>query len=308
MYNSKTLSIMKKILLSISAVMAMMAMTATFSACSSDDEQESSSAKLIINASRGNYGQFTRNIALSDNDNIVTTWKKSDNVFAYKEGWTGQIGTLNPKDDSNNNVTKLEGDVKAEGLSVGSNIEFITPRNEWDYTGQDGTIPTISSKYDYATARVQVTFFDQDNKVYGTTASFETQQAIIKYKLFYIDKDDNTKKALNVKTLTIVAGQGKLVKSRDLDGKNVVYGGLEVTSSSANGTSEFYVALRNDYTGADTYTLTAKDKNGTIYTSATSAAHTYSFRDYISHEVVLSAYDDTYTERDTYKNKVEQTW
>lgn len=299
---------MKKILLSISAVAAMIAMTATFSACSSDDEQQSSNATMIINASRGDYGGGTRQISLNDNDNIVTTWGSSDKVYAYKEGWTTPIGILSPDPNypTNNNVTKLKGDISPSGLSVGSNIDFIMPRDVWDYTGQDGTIATISSKYDYATARVQVTFFDQNNKVYGTTAYFKTQQAIIKYELYYMD--GTTEKSLDAKTLTIVSGQGKLVKSLDLDGNNVVYGGLEVTSGAANGTSKFYVALRNDYKQADTYTLTAKDKNGTIYTSTTSQGHTYAYTDYICHKVVMSAYDDTHTERDVYQNKVDQTW
>ena len=74
---------MKKILLSISAVTAMIAMTATFSACSSDDEQQPTTFHLSINASRGDYGgednSSTRAIALSnDKDKIITSWITTD--------------------------------------------------------------------------------------------------------------------------------------------------------------------------------------------------------------------------------------
>ena len=306
MCNSITINVMKKILLSFSALIAMLATTATFSACSSDDEQQST-ATMIINASKGEYRSGTRTISLDGNKAIVTTWKTTDNVFVFKEGWTSQIGTLKPNADSNNNITKLTGDISSNGLNVGDNLEFIMPRNTWDYTGQDGTIGTISSNYDYGIARVQVTFFDQNNKVYGTTAEFKTQQAIVKYKLYYMD--DANKKELNATSLTIVSEQGKLVRSRSLDGKDVVYGGLEVTPASP--TNVFYVALRNDYDQPEKFTLTAKVVNNnatTIYTSASTSAHQYPFTSYKSHEVVMSLYDDTYTERDTYQGKVEETW
>ena len=100
MYNSKTIISMKKILLSISAVTAMIAMTATFSACSSDDEQQSTTFHLSINASRGDYGgednSSTRAIALSnDKDKIITSWITTDNVAVFNKDWT-KIGTLHP--------------------------------------------------------------------------------------------------------------------------------------------------------------------------------------------------------------------
>jgi len=296
---------MKKILLSISALATMLATTATFSACSSDDEQQSSTATLIINASKGDYGSGsgTRAIVL-DNDAIVTKWSKGDNVYAYKEGWSALIGTLNPKENSSNNNTKLDGNIAKGNLKVGDNLEFITPRNTWDYSGQDGTIPTISSKYDYATARVQVTFFDQNDKVYGTTAKFATQQAIVKYNLYYMD--GQTQRPLNATSLSIVAESGKLVKSRSLDGKDVVYGGLEITPTDA--TNVFYVALRNENADKDKYTLTAKVGDGTIYTSTSPNYHTYPYTSYYNHNVIMSVYDDTHTERDVYQSKVDETW
>ena len=309
MYNSKTIISMKKILLSISAVTAMIAMTATFSACSSDDDQQSSTtATLVINASRGDYGGGTRTLNLV-NDIPVASWTASDNVFVYKAGWTDPIGTLTPDLEKTVGIkTKLTGDLSPSGLNVGDNIEFIMPRADWDYTGQDGEISSISSKYDYAIATVQVTFFDQDNKVYGSTAYFKTQQSIIKYKLVY--DDNGVRKPFKATSLTIVANSGKIVTSRSRDGKTVNTGGLVITANDqTNGTDVFYVALRNDSGSEDTYTLTAKAANGgAIYTSAPSQPHNYAFTDYARHEVLMSINDDTHTERDNYVLKDYGTW
>ena len=294
---------MKKILFSISAVAAVIAMTATFSACSSDDEQ-SSTATLTVNASRGNYGDGTRAVSIdSQTGGPVTNWKKSDKVVVYKAGWTEQIGNLSPMADSNNNITKLDGSIKSTGLNVGDRMEFVMPRATWDYTGQDGTIETISSTYDYGIANVQITFFDASNKVYGSDAKFETQQAIIKYTL--VDASNNPIKATS---LTIVSEGGKIVKSRSLDGKTVDYGGLEITPKG--NTNVYYVALRNDLGEKDKYTITAKVVNGsttTIYTS-TSSEHKYELGDFIRHTIKMGVFDDTHTERDTYSDKGEVTW
>jgi hypothetical protein len=109
--------------------------------------------------------------------------------------------------------------------------------------------------------------------------------------------------------MTIVAESGKLVKSRNLDGSSVEYGGLEITPG--NPTNVFDVAIRNDNTGADRYTLTVKvaDSEGDkIYSSTSSNQHTYAWGKFIIHEVDVNFVDDTHTERDTYQYQGTEAW
>ena len=271
--------------------------------CSSDDEQQYT-ASLTLNASKANYDQGTRSISYVDpNDptqGINTTWATTDKVAVYKSGWTSKIGDLSPMaGKTSGNKTKLDGNVSSEGLNIGDRTELIMPRTTWSYTDQDGTIATISSKYDYAIASALVTFIDQNKKIYASDALFKTQQAIVRY----IIKNGNSN--LNVTSMTIVAESGKLVKSRSLDGSTVEYGGLEIKPSSA--TNVLDVAIRNDNTGADTYTLTVKagDK---LYSSTSSKPHTYAWGKFIIHEVDVNFVDDTHTKRDTYQYQGTEVW
>ena len=293
---------MKKFLLSFSALAAMLATTATFSACSSDDEQQS--ATLALNAVKGDYGFGTRAISYVDASDvtkgITTTWKTTDKVAVYKEGWAAKIGDLTPISDSQDNTTKLDGNVSSSGMNIGDRTELIMPRTTWSYADQDGTIETISSTFDYAIASAQVTFIDQNKKIYASDAMFKTQQAIVRYIIKY---GSETKKFTS---LTIVAESGKLVKSRSLDGSSVEYGGLEIKPSSA--TNIFDVALRNDNTAADKYTLTVKDEEGKIYSSTSTQSHSYAWGKFIIHEVNVAFVDDTHTERDTYQYQGTETW
>ena len=105
--------------------------------------------------------------------------------------------------------------------------------------------------------------------------------------------------------MTIVAESGKLVKSRSLDGLTVEYGGLEIKPTSA--TNVLDVAIRNDNTGADTYTLTVK-ADDKLYSSTSSKPHTYAWGKFIIHEVDVNFVDDTHTERDTYQYQGTEVW
>lgn len=272
-------------------------------ACSSDDEQKST-ATLTLTATKNNYGSVTRAISYVDpNDptkGITTTWTTSDKVAVYSSGWAGKIGDLSPMDGkTEGNKTKLDGNVSPDGLNIGDRTELIFPRTTWSYADQDGTLATISSKYDYAIASAQVTFIDQNNKIYASDAKFVTQQAIVRY----IIKDGGS--PLNVTSMTIVAASGKLVKSRTLDGASVEYGGLEIKPAAP--TDKLDVAIRNDYKEGDIYTLTVKVEDK-IYSSTSTKAHTYAWGKFIIHEVDVNFVDDTHTERDTYQYQGIEEW
>ena len=304
---------MKKILLSISAVTAMIAMTATFSACSSDDEQQPTTFHLSINASRGDYGgednSSTRAIALSnDKDKIITSWITTDNVAVFNKDWT-KIGTLHPDVTSfaESWKTKLTGDISTTNLKVSDELNFLYPRDTWDYTGQDGTFEKISSTYDYATAKVYVTDIDDKNKVYGTTAAFgDAQQTIVRFTLL---KSDGTAFSVpNNGELSITTAKNELVTKCNLDGTAKEKGGALVIKKTGASDNVFYVAIRNDFDGADQYTLTIKDEAGNLYTY-TKPDLTLQRGHYKKVKIKMRFYDDTWTERNEYVNESgEETW
>lgn len=273
-------------------------------ACSSDDEQNST-ATLTLAATKKNYDSGTRAISYvnpSDpTQGITTTWATTDKVTIYNSGWAGKIGDLSPMEEkTEGNKTKLDGNVSSAGLKIGDRTELIMPRTTWSYDGQDGTLATISSTYDYAIASAQVTFIDQNQKLFASDALFKTQQAIVRY----IIKQGGT--ALPVVSMTIVAASGKLVKSLTLDGTSVEYGGLEIKPASA--TNVLDVAIRNDNEEADTYTLTVKTSDNNIYSSTSPNKHTYAWGKFIIHEVDVTFVDDTHTERDTYQYQGIEEW
>ena len=102
-----------------------------------------------------------------------------------------------------------------------------------------------------------------------------------------------------------MADGGKLLQSRDLDGSNAKYGGIEINVNTAK--NVFYVAIRNEQQGADYYTLTVKSDDA-IYSSKSPHAQTYSYGSYITHTVMLTAVDNTHTERDSYQSQLDVVW
>ena len=308
---------MKKGLLSISAVAAVIAMTATFSACSSDDEQteQITTSKLILDADKTDYFDAdegnTRAISLSDDGmSINTAWQTSDVVTVFKDNWQSKIGELNPHPEkvpagSSPQRTKLEGFITYNNLTAGDALNLIYPRPDWNYTGQKGTIEDISKNFDYITTNINVVYIDANdtqNPVYSTTALFgKAQQTIVRFTLL---KADGT--ALPVPELSITTAGNQLVKACSLNGTATEKGGaLVITPASA--TNVFYVAIRNDNEGSDQYTLTA-NVDGKVYTY-TKSDLTLVRGNYKKVKVWMKYYDDTYTERDAYYNEDgEEVW
>lgn len=310
---------MKKYLFPVSAVAVMMAVTATFCACSSDDEQQKSSTSylLSLDADKSAYVDpcvvGTRVISLSSDESMInTTWDQTDAVTVFKDNWQSQIGELHPDptkvpEGSSAQRTKLEGVISTNNLKTGDVLNLIYPRPIWDYTGQKGTIDDISKNYDYITTNVNVVYIDNknaSNPVYSTTALFgKAEQTIVRFTLL-----DALGNALSVPELSITTAGNQLVKKCSLNGNATESGGALVVTP-ASPTNVFYVAIRNDNLDADQYTLTAKTaEDGKLYTY-TKSNLTLTRGNFKKVKVTMKYYDDTYTERDAYTNEAgEEVW
>ena len=239
---------MKKMMTNIRTLAAMLIASATFAACSSDDntiDQQPAGQKvytMTVNAQKGGEGgdaATTRALTL-DGKTLNASWATTENIYV-KKGETWATGSLNPQADGT--TATLKGTLTGITINAGDELTLQFPRSgALDYTGQVGTLADIAAKYDYATATVTVASVSATGNIVPTeaTTTFQNQQAIVKFTL--IDKADGTT-PLAATQLTVS------------DGTNTY------TVTPASATSEIYVAIPGITN--QTVTLTATTGSGT---------------------------------------------
>lgn len=202
-------------------------------ACSSDESDTEPVRKtytLTVNATKAVNEAVrlatTRALTLHDNtpdDNTLdASWATSEKVFVegkYRGTDTYFLFQGSIKPQSAGTTTILSGTISLpEGTPYSSIEEAIGdpaildlqfPRSgELDYGGQTGTLADIAARYDYATAAIEVGI-DNDRIVpIQQTATFENQQAIVKFTL--IDKTDGVTR-LSPTALTVQYGTETLM-------------------------------------------------------------------------------------------------
>jgi len=274
---------MKKNILTMAALL--MASAAVFTACSSDDnvtgEQPANPTgkyTMTINASKGDDAT-TRGLYFADGEvrkNLSVNWNGKEKVRVVQDGKV--IGTLSAAMSSDESTT-LTGTVT--GFVSNHDIGFYLLADEdgkMDYTGQKGVLldendtGNIEENYDFAsyvlTANecMQVFTTDGSNLVAkdGTIIAFESQQAIVKFKL-QKPTGTGTEWGDLFATKLIVSDKntGKLVQSIDAKSGTKTYGHVALTPT--NSTSYIYYAALN-LDGTSDIMLQAFDSNGNLYT------------------------------------------
>lgn len=206
------------------AAMLVAAFAAT--ACSSDDiiadepandVDELKTYTMTVEASKGE--EFaTRALAL-DGNMLNATWKAGEEVTVYNVTKSQELGgKLVAQSDGAS--TTLEGTLTGD-IEQGDELtlNFLSP----DYDGQKGTLEYIAAHCDYAKASVIVAGIESGEVKTTGIATFENQQAIVKFKM----KDNINQWEVYSKQLMVY------------DGTKI----YNVTSSSWM--EEFYVALPN---------------------------------------------------------------
>ena len=271
---------MKKYLLIITAALTI----AGLASCNrTAQDPEFSTYTLTVQASKDAI--VTK--ALSQNGSkLNAVWTSDDKVIVLKG--TTKIGTLTPQSFGSASTSLKGTDISASGLSVGTKLTLITPRNTWKYTNQDGTLGLLSSDYAYATADVSVTSVSGSNIV-ASAANFENKQAIVLFTLL-----NSSGSAINVDELVITAKNDKLVREFKVSSGGAytpVYGSLSIVPEAPS--SALYVAMRNEYSGKDTYTLTATAGKKTY--TVTKADVVFENGKYYAGKVKMNEVIDTYT-------------
>ena len=278
---------MKKIMTNIKTLAALLMAGAAFAACSSSDDSiieqpvnptEPKTYTMTINASKGNDAT-TRGLYFADGDvrkNLKVDWNGKEKVRVVQDGKV--IGTLSAAMSSDESTT-LTGTVT--GFVSNHAIGFYLLADEdgkMDYTGQKGAMldengtGNIEENYDFASYELdgsecmQAFKTDGSNIVPkdGTIIAFESQQAIVKFKL-QKPTGTGTEWGDLFATKLIVSDKntGKLVQSIDAKSGTKTYGHVALTPT--NSTSYIYYAALN-LDGTSDIMLQAFDSNGNLYT------------------------------------------
>lgn len=280
---------MKKIMTNIKTLAALLMVGVAFAACSSSDDSiidqpanptEPQTYTMTIQASKGDGNAATRGLYIDEGQSekpLKVNWNGTEKVRVVQNG--NVIGTLTATASSSANTT-LSGTVT--GVDMSKDIKFILLADEngkMDYTGQVGALLTengtgnIEENYDFASYELTALelmdgFKIEDSNLVakdGTIIAFESQQAIVKFKL-QKPTGTGTEWGDLFATKLIVSDKntGKLVQSYDALTGTKTYGDITLTATGVGTSSVFNAALNLD--GTSDIMLQAFDSNGNLYT------------------------------------------
>ena len=203
----------------------------------------------------------------SDGKTLGAYWKSTEKVSVYRNGTC--IGTLNVTPDQGEKPTTatLSGKLK-EGVSLqeGDVLTLLLPRETWSYAGQNCMLTgtgSIEDTYDYATATVTINDVSGTDVTTTADANFQNQQSVYRFSF----KEGAS--WVDIKFFTISAANEKLAQSVSYqnDVWTSVWGGVTVTPAATPGDHLYYVSLRNDATGQDTYSFLITGSDYALYTA-----------------------------------------
>ncbi len=173
---------MEKIYKKIVSITSMVIVGVLISSCSSEDSSVDNTSgtpktySMVINASKSESNKTTRALSLDDNT-LNATWATTENIYVTKSGTS--LGTLNPQ--SSGATALLKGELTGT-IAVNDNLTLTFPCSNIDYRNQDGTLATIASTFDFATATAKVTAIS-GSSITADDVTFDNQQAIVKFVL-----------------------------------------------------------------------------------------------------------------------------
>ena len=218
---------------------------------------------LIVDAAH------TKALAL-DGQALNSFWADGEQVAVYLDG--ALLGRLSATADASDaSQATLAGTLETiAGVTAGTTLTLLYPRDSWDYSGQDGSAPSadgaLATKYDYSTAEVTVATVDDVNQTISTTgvASFVNRQSMYRFGF----KLGGVGEQIPVKGFTVASAANTLVRSCSWAAGSWTD---ELGSISVNAASPLtlsYVSLRNNIVGmssSDTYTFSVIDEDNALY-------------------------------------------
>lgn len=215
---------------------------------------------------------------LSGNTSGITpTWSTSDRIYVYYENQ--RVGVLHPKENKNNakDYVQLEGNLDTPVSGAYSNsgklsFYYQCDKGFSDYTGQDGTLATIASRFDYHKAEnVPITDVDAVNrKVTVGKFNLKPQQAIARFSFTrpLVAGDVITIKE-GTTTISSVTLGANVAEYANVDNPSCyVYVALPLTATEAKYTLTFDIKHGNDENFYKTIMAADKMQNGKTYKAA----------------------------------------
>lgn len=230
-------------------------------------------------------GTGTKGLEIVGTEEATTTgltsiWKTGEKVYVFQE--TTYIGTLTVTPLDNPKYATLSGLVTTASIQPGTTtLTLLTPRKDFDYTGQVGSLlmrddpnnqgaanRSIENKYDYAMAgNVLVTAATVNAAGRGSLttepARFANQQNIYRLSFGYQKDASSQKYPIEAKRLWITAARGQLVLSQKVGGTPTT-GTLDITLDTPTA-NPFFVALRNVDTADEQIRFRVLDWEGITY-------------------------------------------
>lgn len=154
-------------------------------ACSSDDALKELNAlqqnkTWTATATVGKTANAQTRALTLDGTTLNVGWTTTEKIYAFKKSTGQNVGYLSPTANSTSGTTTVSGTLDGTDYAVGEEITLLFPRQDEDYTGQDGTLATIAANYDYATATTTVASISGSN-ITLTAANLVSRQAIVKF-------------------------------------------------------------------------------------------------------------------------------
>lgn len=222
---------------------------------------------------RDRNDQNTKGLVIGDGEPesnttfLQSVWKAGEPVEVYLAGT--HIGTLTATPNPlNAHKATLSGTVTTSSIIPGSTqLTLLTPRKEWDYTGQVGKLllqddpnnagdknRSIEKKYHYTMAKnVLVTGATVNNEGNGSLttedAAFTNQQSIYRLSFRFQLNGQGYKHPIEARRISIRAANGGLVKTRKPDGTETT-GPIKVILETPT-SNPVFVSLRNQNTTED---------------------------------------------------------
>ena len=222
------------------------------SVASKVNEKSWSASVLAAKDTIGSLDEQTRAVFYGGNGRrYYTLWDQGDVVQVYKDGGTDPVGPMTPQSYGTLTAT-LSGSLTGS-FSAEEPLRLYLPSRDMDFTGQDGTIYNLSSRYSYQEASATVTAAT-DNILTLSNVNMTHKPVYIRFQL----TDASTGERLHPEQLVIHAANGKLVQKKPYSGETT-YGDITVSPTEEEGEfpGELFVALLDDGNASDTYTLTA---------------------------------------------------
>jgi len=190
-------------------IITILMLTAVVVACSRKEQIEAPKTyTMTIEAVKGAPSRLL--VLENENDPwnqmLNCYWQKGDNVTVISPNSNKEmevIGSLTAQGDGKN--TMLTGSLTQAPGEMG--LALVYPRFPIDYSGQDGTLGSISAKYDYSTCfQVSGITIDQGIITSSTIVNFNSYQAIVRFCL-----QNTNDEPINATSLTISEANNRLI-------------------------------------------------------------------------------------------------